>query len=54
MTTPNFQLPTPKGSHSSEQGESCVSWLVATTFTPLFAGFLLGVGSWELEVEGTA
>ena len=49
-TTPNFQLPTPKGSRSNHLGETRENELVGATFTPLFqrSPWELEVGSWKL------
>jgi hypothetical protein len=50
MTTPNFQLPTPKMSSSRELAARSEYELVVVLFTPLFERSPLGVGCWKLGV----
>ena len=51
VSTPNFQLPTPKGSRSNNGAKVVATSWLTTPFTPLFERFPweLGVGSWELR-----
>src|SRR5262245_50569451 len=49
-STPNLQLPIPKGSRSNN-GMKNLQPAISATLTHLFERLPLGVGSWELEVD---
>ena len=50
-STPNFQIPTPKGNRSKNGVKDVPKQACSLFFVPLFDGLCLGVGSWKLGVE---